>query len=84
MMAYTLRYSNELRNQREYFRDLQRVELNEESLELAETLIAKKSMKLDLSKFEDGYEVAVKELIEAKITSNRCRRMRLHSREEMW
>jgi len=67
MMAYTLRYSNELRNQREYFRDLQRVELNEESLELAETLIAKKSMKLDLSKFEDGYEVAVKELIEAKI-----------------
>ena len=67
MMAYTLRYSNELRNQREYFRDLQRVELNEESLELAETLIAKKSTKLDLSKFEDGYEVAVKELIEAKV-----------------
>ena len=67
MMAYTLRYSNELRNQREYFRDLQSVELNEESLELAETLIAKKSTKLDLSKFEDGYEVAVKELIEAKI-----------------
>jgi DNA end-binding protein Ku len=67
MMAYTLRYSNELRNQREYFRDLQKVELNEESLELAETLIAKKSMKLDLSKFEDGYEVAVKELIEAKV-----------------
>ena len=67
MMAYTLRYSNELRNQREYFRDLQGVELNDESLELAETLIAKKSTKLDLSKFEDGYEVAVKELIEAKI-----------------
>jgi DNA end-binding protein Ku len=67
MMAYTLRYSNELRNQREYFLDLQRVELNEESLELAETLIAKKSTKLDLSKFEDGYEVAVKELIEAKV-----------------
>jgi len=67
MMAYTLRYSNELRNEREYFRDLQRVEINEESLELAETLIAKKSTKLDLSKFEDGYEVAVKELIEAKV-----------------
>jgi DNA end-binding protein Ku len=67
MMAYTLRYSNELRNEREYFRDLQKVEVNEESLELAETLIAKKSTKLDLSKFEDGYEVAVKELIEAKV-----------------
>lgn len=67
MMAYTLRYPNELRNERDYFRDLKNVEINEESLELAETLIAKKSTKLDLSKFEDGYEVAVKELIEAKV-----------------
>ena len=67
MMAYTLRYSNELRNEREYFRDLSKVEINGESLELAESLIAKKSMKLDLSKFEDGYEVAVKELVEAKV-----------------
>jgi DNA end-binding protein Ku len=67
MMAYTLRYSNELRNEQDYFRDLKSVEINEESLELAEALIAKKSTKLDLSKFEDGYEVAVKELIEAKV-----------------
>jgi DNA end-binding protein Ku len=69
MMAYTLRYSNELRNEREYFRDLKSVEINEESLELAETLIAKKSTKLDLSKFEDGYAVALKELIDAKINN---------------
>jgi DNA end-binding protein Ku len=69
MMAYTLRYSTELRNEREYFRDLKGVEINEESLELAETLIAKKSTKLDLSKFEDGYAVALKELIEAKINN---------------
>jgi DNA end-binding protein Ku len=67
MMAYTLRYPNELRNERDYFRDLKGVEINEESLELAETLIGKKSTKLDLSKFEDGYEVAVKELIDAKV-----------------
>jgi DNA end-binding protein Ku len=67
MMAYTLRYPNELRNERDYFRDLKGVEINEESLELAESLIAKKSTKLDLSKFEDGYEVALKELIDAKV-----------------
>jgi DNA end-binding protein Ku len=67
MMAYTLRYSNELRSEREYFRDLQKIEIDEESLELAESLIAKKSTKLDLSKFEDGYEVAVKELVQAKV-----------------
>ena len=69
MMAYTLRYSNELRNERDYFQDLKGVEINEESLELAETLIAKKSTKLDLSKFEDGYAVALKELIDAKINN---------------
>jgi DNA end-binding protein Ku len=69
MMAYTLRYSNELRNEQDYFRDLRAVEINEESLELAEALIAKKSSKLDLSKFVDGYEVAVKELVEAKMNN---------------
>jgi len=67
MMAYTLRYANELRNESEYFRDIKAVDVNDESLELAESLIAKRSSKLDLSKFEDGYEVAVKELVEAKL-----------------
>ncbi len=67
MMGYTLRYQNELRNQRDYFRDLKEAEINEDSLELAEALIAKRSAKFDLSKFEDGYEVAVKELVDAKI-----------------
>jgi DNA end-binding protein Ku len=69
LMAYTLRFPNELRNERDYFRDFKGVEINEESLELAEALIAKKSTKLDLSKFEDGYEVAVKQLIEAKVNN---------------
>lgn len=67
MMGYTLRYSGELRNQSDYFRDIKQVELNQESLELAESLIAKRSAPLDLSKFEDGYEVAVKELVAAKV-----------------
>jgi len=69
MMAYTLRYSTELRKESDYFRDLKGVEINEESLELAETLIAKKSAKLDLSKFEDGYEIALRDLIDAKINN---------------
>jgi DNA end-binding protein Ku len=67
MMAYTLRYQNELRNQKDYFRDIKETQINEDSLELAESLIAKRSAKFDLSKFEDGYEVAVKELVDAKI-----------------
>jgi len=67
MMAYTLRYQNELRSHQEYFRDIKQTEVDAESLELAESLIAKKSSKFDLSKFQDGYEVAVRELVEAKI-----------------
>ena len=67
MMAYSLRFANELRNQDDYFRDIKETVINEDSLELAETLIAKRSAKFDISKFQDGYEVAVKELVEAKL-----------------
>jgi DNA end-binding protein Ku len=67
MMAYTLRYQSELRNQSDYFRDIKAATINPDSLELAEALIAKRSSKFDIGKFEDGYEVAVKELVDAKI-----------------
>jgi DNA end-binding protein Ku len=69
LMAYTMRFSNELRNQNDYFRDIKPAAINADSLELAETLIKKMSAKLDMSKFEDGYEVAVKALVEAKINN---------------
>ena len=67
MMAYTLRYRSELRDQKDYFRDIKDAQISEDSLELAEALIAKKSAKFDIGEFEDGYEVAVKELVDAKI-----------------
>ena len=67
MMAYTMRYQEELRNPAEYFRDIKKVEINEDSLDLAESLIKRKAAKFDPSKFVDGYEVALKELVEAKV-----------------
>ena len=67
MMAYTLRFSNELRNQNDYFRDIKPAAVKADYLELAETLIRKMSAKLDMSQFEDGYEIAVKALVDAKI-----------------
>lgn len=67
MMAYTMRYQEELRNPAEYFRDIKKIDLNEDSLDLAETLIKKKTAKFDPSKFKDGYEASLKELIEAKV-----------------
>lgn len=67
MMAYTMRYQKELRDPAEYFRDIKKVAVNEDSLELAETLIKKKTAKFDPGKFTDGYEAALKELVEAKV-----------------
>jgi DNA end-binding protein Ku len=67
MMAYTMRYQEELRNPAEYFADIKKVKIDSDSLELAESLIKKRTAKFDPSKFTDGYEVALKELVEAKI-----------------
>ena len=67
MMAYTMRYQDELRDPAEYFRDIKKVAVNADSLELAESLIKKKSAKFNPDKFRDEYEVALKELVEAKV-----------------
>jgi DNA end-binding protein Ku len=67
MMAYTMRYQEELRKPAEYFSDIKKTKVDEDSLELAETLIKKRTAKFDPSKFSDGYEVALKELVEAKV-----------------
>jgi DNA end-binding protein Ku len=67
MMAYTMRYADELRESKDYFRDIKQVEVDDDSLDLAKQLIKRKSAKFDPSKFVDGYEVALKELVQAKI-----------------
>ena len=67
MMAYTMRYAAELRDAKEYFRDIKAAEVDEDSLDLAKQLIKKRAAKFDPAKFVDGYEVAVKELVQAKI-----------------
>jgi DNA end-binding protein Ku len=67
MMAYTLRYAAELRKPAEYFADIKPMSIDKESLDLAKELIKRRSGKFDPEKFVDGYEVAVKELVEAKL-----------------
>ena len=67
MMAYTMRYAQELRDPKEYFRDVKKPEVDEDSLALAKELIKRRAARFDPTKFVDGYEVALKELVEAKI-----------------
>jgi len=67
MMAYTMRYAAELRDPAEYFRDIKKRTVDADSLALAKELIKRKAGQFDPSKFIDGYEVAVKELVDAKL-----------------
>ena len=69
LMAYTLRYQSEVRNQSDYFRDIKSTEIDASALQLAEMLIQRMSARLDMSKFVDGYEEAVKALVEAKVNN---------------
>jgi len=66
-MAYVMRYAEELRNPAGYFAEIKPVAVEEDQLALAEELIKRKSGKFDPEKFKDEYEVALRELVEAKV-----------------
>ena len=69
LMAYTMRYAEELRAPAEYFASIPKVEIEEDQLDLAEQLIKKKTGKFDPKRYKDGYEVALKELVDAKVNN---------------
>ena len=67
LMAYTLRYAAELRDPANYFAAIKPHEINADSLSLAKELIQRKAADFDPTQFTDGYEAAVKELVDAKL-----------------
>lgn len=67
MMAYTLRFSAELRSAAEYFEHVKAPKVDPDQLSLARELIQKKSARFDPGKFTDNYEAALRELIDAKL-----------------
>ncbi len=67
MMAYVMRYAEELRNPAGYFAEIRPVAVEEDQLALAEELIKRKSGKFDPEKFKDEYEVALRAMVEAKV-----------------
>lgn len=69
MMAYTLRYADELRKAEEYFSDLpdfHAMATDKKQLAMANELVHAYSEPFHLEAFKDDYEAAVRELIEAK------------------
>jgi DNA end-binding protein Ku len=67
MMAYTLRYAEELRDPADYFGDIKKVKIDEDQLALARELIKRKSSAFEPEKFKDEYEVALRKMVEAKM-----------------
>ena len=66
MVLETLRYADEVNKAQSYFREIGDAEPDEDLLDLAETLIEKKTAKFDPSKFHDRYVEALEDLIERK------------------
>jgi len=67
MMAYTMRYAEELRDPAKYFGEIKKVAVDEDQLSLAKELIKRKASKFEPEKFKDEYEAALRELVEAKV-----------------
>lgn len=67
LMAYTLRYAQELRNPSEYPSSLARAAADKKQLAMAVDLIRQYSGDLDLSMYKDDYEEALRNLIDAKL-----------------
>ena len=69
MMLYVLRFADELRDPAEYFGKIPAVKLDAGQLNLAKQLIKTYTRPLELDKFTDNYETAVRELVEAKLAN---------------
>jgi DNA end-binding protein Ku len=66
LMGMLLRYPYEVRDQAEYFDDIQDVKITKDMLDLAKHIVEQKSGHFEPSRFEDHYEIALKELLEQK------------------
>ena len=69
MMLYILRFAEELRDSSEYFGKISSAKLDGAQLALAKQLIKTYTRPLELDKFTDNYEAAVRELVEAKLAN---------------
>jgi DNA end-binding protein Ku len=67
MMAYTMRYAEELRKPADYFADIKNVSVDDDQLGLAKELIKRKSAKFAPEMFKDEYEAALREMVEARV-----------------
>jgi DNA end-binding protein Ku len=66
LMGTLLRYPYEVRDEKEYFDEIQDVKVTKDMLDLAKHIVNQKAATFEPEKFEDHYEEALTELINAK------------------
>src|SRR6266404_9782382 len=66
LVGTLLRYPYEVRDEKEYFDEIQDVKVTKDMLDLAKHIVNQKSSTFEPEKFEDHYEEALTELINAK------------------
>lgn len=71
LLATTLRYQDEVRDESEYFEDIPSTKVPADMLKLATHILETKKGKFDPAKFEDRYETALKKLVKAKHTGKK-------------
>jgi DNA end-binding protein Ku len=66
LMGLLLRYPYEIRDENEYFDDIEDVKVTKDMLDLAKHIVNQKSADFEPAKFEDHYEAALTDLINQK------------------
>ncbi len=66
LVAYTLRAHDEVRDADDFFDDIPAVKADADMVEIAARIIGQKAADFDPTRFHDGYDEALKEMIKAK------------------
>jgi Ku protein len=66
LLATTLRYSYEVRDENDFFEDIKTPKISKDMVDLAVHILDTKASHFDASKFEDEYETALKKLVQQK------------------
>ena len=82
LLLETLHYEDEIREAEPLFSKISDEEVQEDLLDVATTLIEKKTAKFDISRFKDNYTVAMRELIEQKTKAKGAKRVSTDEDEE--
>ncbi|HEX5764166.1 MAG TPA: Ku protein [Woeseiaceae bacterium] len=82
LLLETLHYEDEIREAEPLFSKISDEKVQEDLLDVATTLIEKKTAKFDISRFKDNYTVAMRDLIEQKTKAKGAKRVSTDEDEE--